>query len=108
MFTTLYDVSQESMMYESEWDAGHDQTLIYMTDEYEYFGIQRVYPIIRQKEQGYENSPKKHLKLKNDRVYEINVRVQDQTVKATLYERRFGLLWKKASIEYRFNLCELD
>lgn len=88
--------------FEDRWDPGHDQTLIYMTDEYEYFGMQRVYPVVRQKEQGYENSPKKGLRLKNDRLYEINIRVRGQSVKAILYERRFGLLWKKASIEYTF------
>jgi len=88
--------------FENEWDPGHDQTLIYLTDEYEYFGMQRVYPIIRQKEQGYENSPKKSFKLENNRLYEINVRVQGQTAKSTIYERRFGLLWEKASIEYTF------
>ena len=64
--------------------------------------MQRVYPVIRQKEQGYEDSPKKSFKLKNDRLYEINVRVQGQTARATIYERRFGLLWEKASIEYTF------
>jgi len=88
--------------FENEWDAGHDQTLVYLTDEYEYFGMQRVYPIIRQKEQGYENSPKKSFKLKNERLYEVSVRVQGQTAKSTIYERRFGLLWEKASVEYTF------
>lgn len=90
--------------FEDEWDAGHDQTLIYLTDEYEYFGMQRVYPIIRQKEQGYENSPKKPFKLKNGRVYEINVKVQGQMAKSTIYEKRFGLLWERASIEYTFEI----
>lgn len=88
--------------FENEWDAGHDQTLIYLTSEFDYFGMQRVFPIIRQREQGYENSPKRPLKLKNNRLYEINVRVQGQFAKSTIYERRFGLLWKKASAEYTF------
>lgn len=88
--------------FEDKWDTGHDQTLIYLTDEYAYFGMQRVYPVIRQKEQGYENSPKKSFKLKNNRLYEIDVRVQGQTARSTIYERRFGLLWEKASIEHTF------
>lgn len=88
--------------FEDKWDAGHDQTLIYLTHEYEYFGMQRVFPVIRQKEQGYENSPKVSFRLENNRVYEINVRVQGQTAKSIIYERRFGLLWEKASIEYTF------
>ncbi|MFC2073137.1 hypothetical protein ACFLUU_10700 [Chloroflexota bacterium] len=88
--------------FEDKWDAGHDQTLAYMSGQYEYFGMQRVYPIIRQKEQGYENSPKEPFKLRNNRLYEIDVRVQRQTVNATIYERRLGISWEKASIEYTF------
>lgn len=94
--------------FEDQWDPGHDQTLIYITDEYEYFGMQRVYPIVRQKEQGYENSPKKAFKLKNNRLYEIDVRVNGQSVKSTIYEKRFGLLWKKASVEYTFKTPRPD
>lgn len=88
--------------FEDEWDAGHDQTLIYMSGEYEYFGMQRVYPIIRQKEQGYENSPKKSFKLKNNAIYELDFRVRGQNASATIYEQKFGLLWEKANVEYTF------
>jgi hypothetical protein len=94
--------------FEDQWDPGHDQTLIYLTDEYKYFGMQRVYPIVRQKEQGYENSPKVNFKLKNNRVYEINVRVQGQTARATIYEHRWGMLWKKASTQYTFQTPRPD
>jgi hypothetical protein len=88
--------------FEDQWDPGHDQTLVYLTDQYKYFGMQRVYPIVRQKEQGYENSPKASFKMKNNRVYEIDVRVQGQTATATIYERRWGMMWKKAYVEYTF------
>ena len=33
------DIDISSDDFEDEWDPGHDQTLIYMTDEYEYFPI---------------------------------------------------------------------
>jgi len=88
--------------FENEWDPGHDQTLVYITSEYEYFGMQRVYPIVRQKEQGYENSPKQHFKLKNNGKYEIYVKVYGQKAEAILYERKFGLIWEKASVKYSF------
>jgi hypothetical protein len=88
--------------FEDQWDPGHDQTLVYISDQYKYFGMQRVYPIIRQKEQGYENSPKASFKLKNNRDYEIDMRVEGQSAWATIYEHRWGMLWKKASVEYTF------
>jgi hypothetical protein len=88
--------------FEDKWDPGHDQTLVYISGQYKYFGMQRVYPIIRQKEQGYENSPKTGFKMKNNRVYEIDVRVQGQNARATIYEHRWGILWQKASVEYTF------
>ncbi len=88
--------------FEPEWDAGHDQTLVYISCEYGYLGMQRVYPVIRQKEQGYENSPKASFKLKNNQEYEISVEVRGQTARAAIYERKFGLNWKKASVTYTF------
>lgn len=89
--------------FEDSWDAGHDQTLLYASLQYNYFGMQRVYPIQRQIKQGYENANNKgRLKLKNNRDYEINIKVIGQTARAIIYEVK-GLYYKKlATVEYEF------
>ena len=89
--------------FEDTWDAGHDQTILYLSLQYDYFGMQRVYPIVRQIEQGYEEADNKEkLELKNNRDYEINLEVRGQTAIATIYELKTLYYKKLATVEYEF------
>ena len=91
--------------FDDVYDPGHDQTLVFMSGEYGYAGLQRVYPIERYFEQGQEPSnkeAKKELILKEGETYEVNVFVKGQEVKTAVYKVRSLLLDKNAEIEYTF------
>jgi hypothetical protein len=89
--------------FEDSWDAGHDQTSLYCSLQYNYFGMQRVYPIVRQTKQGYEEADNKdQLKLKNNKDYEINIITQGQHARAIIYELNPLYYKKVAVVDYTF------
>tara|TARA_Y100000310_G_C20699305_1_gene828215 strand:+ start:5000 stop:6244 length:1245 start_codon:yes stop_codon:yes gene_type:complete len=93
--------------FDNEYDPGHDQTLLYISLEYGYFGLQRVYPIERYFKQGYEpnfddQKAKTRLKLSNNQDYEINIFVEGQSVIAEIYKEYIFGLKKIGEVEYTF------
>lgn len=93
--------------FEDEWDPGHDQTIIYISGEYDYFGVQRVYPIERFFEQGYEPDNKEQdskmkYSLKANTIYEIHAQVTGQKVIGELHEVRGENTKRVARFDYTF------
>jgi len=93
--------------FDNIYDPGHDQTILYNSLEYNYFGLQRVYPKVRYFEQEYEpdinyKPAKMKVRLKNNQEYEINVFVKNQLAIAEIYEITFYGLKKIGSVEYKF------
>jgi len=91
--------------FDNVYDPGHDQTLLYLTADYNYMGLQRVYPIERYFRQGQEppnNEAKTSFKLKEGKTYEIDILVENQETKAIIYEVSSLFLRKKAEVEYTF------
>ncbi len=93
--------------FDDAYDPGHDQTLIYNALQYEYFGLQRVYPVERYFIQGFEPDQndeiaKTNFSFENGKTYEVQARVEGQTVQADVYEVRALFLRKVASVRYTF------
>ncbi len=91
--------------FDNVYDPGHDQTLLFLTADYNYIGLQRVYPIERYFRQGQEpsnNEAKTRFKLKEGKTYEIDIIVENQETKAIIYEVSSLFLRKKAEVGYTF------
>src|SRR3989338_2503969 len=93
--------------FDNEYDPGHDQTMVYYSFEYNYLGLQRVFPVERYFVQGYEphqsnKEAKTRLSLKENRTYEIQLKVEDKKVEVEVYE--IGRFYSKrlARINYEF------
>ena len=91
--------------FDNVYDPGHDQTILFLSADYNYVGLQRVYPIERYFKQGQEppnNEAKTSFKLKEGKIYEVDILVENQEIKAVIYEVSYLFLRKKAEIEYTF------
>lgn len=91
--------------FDNVYDPGHDQTLLFLSADYNYMGLQRVYPIERFFRQGQEpsnNEAKTRFKLKEGKTYEVDILVENQKIRAVIYEVSFLFLRKKAEVEYTF------
>ncbi len=91
--------------FDNVYDPGHDQTLLFLSADYNYMGLQRVYPTERYFKQGQEpsnNEAKTHFKLEEGKTYEVDILVENQKTKAILYEVSSLFLRKKAEVEYTF------
>jgi len=93
--------------FDDVYDPGHDQTLLYISGEYSYFGLQRVFPIERYFKQGQEpanTEAKEKFNLKEGKTYEVNIIVKGQNTKAVIYEVKTFYLREKAKVEYTFDM----
>ncbi len=99
--------------FDDEYDPGHDQTFIYNTFEYGYLGLQRVYPIERYFVQGFEPlqsnlDAKKRFVFEEDQEYEIQAKIQGQSVEVEVYEVNGVTLKRVKKIVYEFDRPRLD
>jgi len=93
--------------FDDQYDPGHDQTFIFFSFEYGFFGLKRVYPVERYFTQIFEpkqNSQQAKTKftLESGKTYEIQTKVVGQKTSAMLYEIKGSHLKKVAEIEYSF------
>lgn len=94
--------------FDDVYDPGHDQSLVYNTFEYNYLGLQRVFPIERYFVQGYEpdqndESAKTQFSFENGRTYEIQIKVNGQDALVVVYEVHRWYLDEVSSVSYSFN-----
>jgi len=92
--------------FDNIYDPGHDQTFLFLSAEYDYMGLQRVYPIERYFKQGQEplnNKAKTPFKLEEKKIYEVDILVKNQKAKAIIYEITPLFLIKRAQIDYTFD-----
>lgn len=93
--------------FDNEYDPGHDQTFVYYSFEYQYLGLQRVFPLTRYFVQGYEpdqsnKNAKERLILKNNATYELQTKVNDKSVEVELYELGEYYSTRIAKFDYEF------
>lgn len=94
--------------FDDVYDPGHDDSFVFISLQYNKFGLSRVYPIVRYFEQGQEpklfnDSNRIEFKPEENKKYEIDITVIGQKTKATIYSINRGKLYKEGEVNYVFD-----
>lgn len=95
--------------FEPDYDPGHDWFGAYLSSEWKKFGLITVIPL--EKSTSQDQEPKKNemalsstdFTPKENILYELDITVNGQKTKATIYEVGDNCLKKKSQVEYQFS-----